>query len=213
MRKTAVLLMSIIIYTSCNETTDYFLELNQPPKTHIIINNQVDSIGYKDSIKIEGNPILFEIEIEDEENLEPYISYDTTKLEITHNEQYDNYQIRAIGEGKSTVEYQVTDAFNETISYKMELVSFKNLLPECNFEVSKQDQYTIKVDATDSFDRDSKFGGYIEEYEYNLNGYEFTTNRSEIYYTFGTTGNKNIKVRVKDNNEAWSSWKQQYFEI
>jgi hypothetical protein len=66
--------------------------------------------------------------------------------------------------------------------------------------ISVSSPFEYEVDATTSYDKDSKFNDKIVEYEYTLNNYTFSTTLSKIRYIFGSAGQKLIKVRVKDNS-------------
>jgi hypothetical protein len=54
------------------------------------------------------------------------------------------------------------------------------------------------------------FDGKIIEYEYTLQNYTFTTTLSKIRYVFGSSGQKLIRVRVKDNSGDWSESVSEY---
>lgn len=213
MKRMLLPLLASFLLLGCNEATDYFFEFNTKPSTYIVMNDEVDSLGFKDSIKIGGKPIEFELVVNDEEQLNPVLEYDTTRFMVTYNDEYETYMIEAIREGRGEVTFIGVDSFNEQSNYTFELLSFDNLLPECIFTVELDGNRIISVDAENSYDRDKRFGGQIVEYEYNLNGYKFTSEKDNIYYTFGSNGNKLIKVRVKDNDNAWSEWKQQYISV
>ncbi len=90
----------------------------------------------------------------------------------------------------------------------------QKFLPNCDqnfgfFEI--QCDWLIKyVDASASYDKDARFNGKISEYEYTLANYRFSSPLSKIRYVFGSSGQKQIRVRVKDNSGDWSNQVSEY---
>ncbi len=91
------------------------------------------------------------------------------------------------------------------------LTAFANLLPVAMVNViqtNTNSSFEVNIDASNSYDQDAHFGGYIAEYEYKVGtNYIVTTALSNINYIFPSAGNYTINVRVKDNNGGWSATK------
>jgi hypothetical protein len=121
------------------------------------------------------------------------------------------------GEGVSTYNLSATDAFGKKATASVQLTYFKNLKPFCVFTVTKTGElsdYEIEIDASTSYDQDSKFGGEIVSYEYIVgNDYDEITSLSSIRYICSGTGQKTITVRVKDNDGEWSDEAIMYFML
>ena len=66
------------------------------------------------------------------------------------------------------------------------------------------------MDASASYDKDARFNGKIVEYKYTLANYKFSSPLSKIRYVFGSGGQKQIRVRVKDNTGDWSGQVSEY---
>jgi len=67
--------------------------------------------------------------------------------------------------------------------------------------------------ASASYDKDARFSGKITEYEYTLANYKFSSPLSKVRYVFGSAGQKQIRVRVKDYSGDWSTQVSQYFVL
>lgn len=90
---------------------------------------------------------------------------------------------------------------------------FRNIAPVAQFAVKKigvSSPYEYEVDASASYDKDARFSGKIAEYEYTLANYIFSSPLNKIRYVFGSAGQKQIRVRVKDNSGDWSNQVSEY---
>jgi hypothetical protein len=102
----------------------------------------------------------------------------------------------------------VTDPENKSSTALIEMIALDNLLPVAALQVAQTNEvapYQVKIDASASVDSDSRWGGTIEKYEYNLEGFYTTESiRDNIDYIFPGPGTYRVHVRVKDNDGAWS---------
>jgi len=200
------LLLVALLITNCDSREDYFLNVNQAPVINLKLNDsEIDS--YNDSIKI-GHAITFDYEIVDEEELSLIVNNGESFI----SSQNDDKQVSFTGtsEGKSTITIKATDSFNESTEKELKFTVFDNLSPVTNFSVTTigiYDPNEIEVDATASYDLDARFGGKIDLYEYTLDSYKFQSTLSKVKYIFGSSGQKKITVRVRDNNGDWSAEK------
>lgn len=102
----------------------------------------------------------------------------------------------------------VKDDFGLSSKAILELVAFDNLPPRAHFTAGKLGQrsrYEWELDASESFDRDAKYGGAIKEYEFSVLGKVYNLLSPEIRIIFPATGIYTVGVRVKDNDNKWSS--------
>ena len=105
----------------------------------------------------------------------------------------------------------VIDNFGQSNSVTLELMAFENLPPEAAFKVSKVGQRSpleYKIDASESFDRDERFGGGISEYEFGVQGKIFNVLEGVLFHIFPKEGVYAVSVRVRDNDGSWSTKKE-----
>jgi len=105
------------------------------------------------------------------------------------------------------------DSFKEEAKYSISFTIFRNIAPVALFTVKKvgvSSPYEYEVDASGSYDKDARFNGKLIEYEYTLANYKFSSTLSKIRYVFGSAGQKQIRVRVKDNSGDWSAQVSEY---
>lgn len=105
---------------------------------------------------------------------------------------------------------KVGDSYGESDAVLINLSVFDNWLPITGLAYQVLGQlspYEVKIDASSSYDPDEKFGGDILEYEYTVDGsYVVNTDMKAINYIFPTNGAHIVKLRVMDNDSAWSAF-------
>lgn len=109
----------------------------------------------------------------------------------------------------------VEDDFGLSNSVSIDITAFDNLLPVAQVSWSRRGdrgRYHYEIRANESFDRDAKYGGSVEEFEYKAQGVIHrilaTTENSDRYQViFVDKGIYPIEVRVRDNDGRWSSVK------
>ena len=119
-------------------------------------------------------------------------------------------------QGNCVYSLSLKDSYGKADSAILNIVSFKNLPPVSSFEILKNykvDSLAVSINAAGSFDQDKKWGGYIIEYEYNLNGLVYRNSIDSINYIFGSNGQKRIGVRVMDNDSTWSEIVTKYITL
>ena len=105
------------------------------------------------------------------------------------------------------------DSFNEEARFSISFTVFRNIAPVAFFTIKKigvSSPYEYEVDASASYDKDARFKGKVVEYEYTLANYKFSSPLSKVRYVFGSAGQKQIRVRVKDNSGYWSTQVSEY---
>jgi len=68
---------------------------------------------------------------------------------------------------------------------------------------TRNDPLEYIIDASESFDRDQKFGGGITGYEYTFLGKTILIEDSSIPVVFPAADNYDISVRVMDNDSQF----------
>ena len=91
------------------------------------------------------------------------------------------------------------------------MLCFQNQSPVAKFTYENTqlfDPNEYKISAATSYDGDERYGGYISEYEFQIGlYYSVITQNHYINHIFSESGTYAVKVRVKDNDGAWSDYK------
>ena len=200
-----------LFFSSCDNRKDYFIEVNKAPVL-TLVKNGVELTGntLSDSLKI-GEPFSLHYFISDEEKI---------RIQVTQEQQQSIVDIGSelisftgVSEGQNLVNLTAKDSFNEEAKFSITFTVFRNIAPVALFTVKKigvSSPYEYEVDASASYDKDARFNGKIVEYEYTLANYKFSSTLSKIRYVFGSAGQKQIRVRVKDNSGDWSAQVSEY---
>jgi hypothetical protein len=115
--------------------------------------------------------------------------------------------------GLNKIEFYTSDDVGETTAVFLNLFAFTNLKPVAKFKylITKVDgNFTVQLDATGSHDLDSRFGGGITQYEYQINEILPTikTDNVIIPVNFPGPGGYTIRYRVFDNEGEPSEWQR-----
>ncbi|HEY5535879.1 MAG TPA: hypothetical protein VIL99_13220 [Ignavibacteria bacterium] len=203
-----------LFLSSCDNRKDYFIEVNKAPSL-TLFKNGVELTGntLSDSLKI-GEPFSLHYFISDEEKI---------RIQVTQEQQQSIVDIGSelisftgVTEGQNLVNLTAKDSFNEEARFSISFTVFRNIAPVALFSVKKigvSSPYEYEVDASASYDKDARFNGKIDEYEYTLANYKFSTTLSKVRYVFGSAGQKQIRVRVKDNSGDWSNQVSEYLVL
>ena len=114
--------------------------------------------------------------------------------------------VRNNSAAKKRFKVEVKDSWGLVSEILFELEFKENKQPIAKLELLEKNQNAnneYELNATNSFDRDQKIGGFITEYEYTIDGVISTIPTSSIKHVFNV-GNHSIKLRVKDNDNVWS---------
>ncbi|MBK7629125.1 MAG: PKD domain-containing protein [Bacteroidales bacterium] len=201
-------------FSSCDNREDYFIDVNKAPSLTLVKSGvTLEGNAYSDSLKI-GVPLSLQYLIQDEEKIILQVSQEQQKSTFEIGTEFISF----IGatEGQNIFSLTAKDSFNEEAKFSITFTVFRNIVPVAQFTVKKigvSSPYEYEVDASSSYDRDARFSGKITEYEYTLANYKFSTSLSKIRYVFGSAGQKQIRVRVKDNSGDWSSLVSEYIVL
>lgn len=200
-----------LFFSSCDNREDYFISVNEAPSLSLVKNGvALEGNTLSDSLKI-GVPLSLQYFIQDEEMLILQVSQEQPKSTF----EVGNELISFTGatEGQNIFSLSAKDSFKEEAQFSITFTVFRNIAPVAQFSVKKigvSSPYEYEVDASASYDKDARFSGKITEYEYTLANYKFSSPLSKVRYVFGSAGQKQIRVRVKDNSGDWSSQVSQY---
>jgi len=216
MRKVKYIMLTLALivqhfFTSCDNRKDYFIEVNKAPILTLVKNGvELSGNNLTDSLKI-GQPFSLHYNVSDEEKI---------KIQVLQEQQLSTVEVgnelisfTGAKEGQNLVNLIAKDSFGEQAKFSISFTIFRNIAPVALIIVKKigvSSPYEYEVDASGSYDKDSRFNGKIIEYEYTLANYKFSTTLNKIRYVFGSAGQKLIRVRVKDNSGDWSSQVSEY---
>ena len=200
-----------LFFSSCDNREDYFIEVNKAPILSLIKNGiELTGNSLADSLKI-GEPYSLQYNISDEEKISMQVSQDGQLSTVDVGSEIISFT--GLNEGQNIVSLKVNDSFGQEAKFSITFTIFRNIAPVALFTVKKigvSSPYEYEVDASGSYDKDSRFNGKITEYEYTLANYKFSSPLSKIRYVFGSGGQKQIRVRVKDNTGDWSALVSEY---
>ncbi|MBX2843774.1 MAG: PKD domain-containing protein [Flammeovirgaceae bacterium] len=112
------------------------------------------------------------------------------------------------GLGDYIITFSATDIYGE----KSEIITlnlhlFDNMEPVSKLEVKhigKTNKNQYLLNAHTSYDPDSKYGGAIVQYRFNIGEYHVSTTSQQIDYIFQNSGKYKVTLAVMDNDEVWS---------
>jgi hypothetical protein len=199
---------------SCDNRKDYFIDVNKTPSLTVLKDGvEVTGGTLTDSVKI-GSPYALQYYIQDEETL----ALNDTQIQGDNGVSIGESTVTFSGvtEGLGRVTLWARDAFGAQSTFSLNFTVFRNLPPVLRMTVNIvaiASPYEVEADASLSFDRDARFGGQIVLYEYTFGNYTFTSTLSKVRYIFGSSGQKKVSVRVKDNSGDWSPLGSQYITL
>jgi hypothetical protein len=200
-----------LFFSSCDSREDYFIEVNKAPVL-TLSKNGIELTGntLADSLKI-GEPLSLNYNISDEEKISIQVSQDGQLSTVDIGSELISFT--GLNEGQNIVSLTANDSFGREAKFSFTFTIFRNIAPVAFFTIKKigvSSPYEYEVDASASYDKDARFNGKIVEYEYTLANYKFSSPLSKIRYVFGSPGQKQIRVRVKDNTGDWSALVSEY---
>jgi hypothetical protein len=208
MKKYLFISILSLLIASCDNTEDPFKDDNKAPeitvKKHLGTEFEEQ---FTDSLKLITGLYTFEYKIDDEETLSANITCDNETSEVTINDS--EITLKPTETGNNKIDISSVDGFGVKTNTTVNIVIFDNLPPVAKVKVVESDAILSplqrKIDASMSFDKDEKFGGKIDEYEFRIENETTTrTPDNHINKIFAQNGSYRIKVRVKDNDGVWS---------
>lgn len=106
---------------------------------------------------------------------------------------------------EALLRFTMVDESNVIREALLEIATFDNLPPIARLETKKIDQIAASeylLDASTSYDRDGKYGGFIASYEFTIGTKKFITNTSSMKWIFSTSGTYVVLVKVTDGDGA-----------
>ena len=216
MRKLKYLIVFIIATSifGCDKRKDFYGDINSTPIIEMKKKGNASyTSGLNDSIKKMFPDYYLDLRVVDEETLPfNYALVTASDKYVKISEKEAKFTPDTTKLGIHNILFTASDGYEAKGTSTAAFVLFDNLSPVALFKTTKiavYDPLEYNIDASASFDRDSKYGGVIVEYEFTINtSYKVNTAFNNINYIFPSAGNYTIGVRVKDNNGVWSAVKQ-----
>lgn len=220
------LLIFAYLSNGCEQnTTEYIEGLNEAPQINLL--NNGDSAVLVDSIKTEltlkeaesfyevvlsvndANDNLVGIEYFQLQGIGTLLQEGDTIIDrnIALKDDVLTFEYYPAVYGKHVFQLVAKDEFDARNSIIVELTAFENLMPVAILSVERDGglgRYHFEFEADESYDRDSKYGGALIEYEFSLLDKRFRILEKKMEYVFPGSGVYEIGLRVKDNNGKWS---------
>lgn len=212
--------ISIIIcfLFSCSKREDYYLKKNTVPMLTLkTLAGTGSNSSILDSVKL-GYTYTFKYFVKD----------DACKYSLSWNQilgidgvTKSNDSVITIvptKAGTSVIKFTASDIFHTSSSVNLTLFEFANLAPLAKVKVSQVtggfSTTEISIDLSASIDQDAKWGGKVISYYYQIgNNYNTTSDLSSIRYICDSPGQKQITVKVQDDNGSWSEPVIEYFTV
>jgi hypothetical protein len=200
-------IVSLVI--SCDDSKDFYTNNNKAPI--IAIKKYGDSNDFKttinDSLKI-NNDYKLEVYLSDDYSIKKLtINYlpDTFDGDFLLNDNNSLIQITPKSVNLYPVQIICNDMYGKSDTAFLNLEVFKNLSPVASFEYSLMGDY-LKLDFKGCYDLDEKYGGKIVQYELSVNDVIINTDKDVLYVDINPEETYILKLRVKDNDGAWSAF-------
>lgn len=197
----AGILVSLLL--SCEKPKDYFGRQNIPPVVSLSVGGGMSNVindRFKLSTQVE---YTFFIHYEDDQELFESEEIQTSGSgTLTRNDTIYHYVPDTTGE--HVINFYFYDPYQEKSNQNtLNLDVFWNDAPVADFSYTL-DNTILNVDASASFDQDSDQGGYITKYSFSLDNNEYQLNSSIFTQSIDEGVIHFIKVKVQDNDGAWS---------
>ena len=216
MRRNTLYLILLFTY-SCDDRKDNYTALDTGPVLQVAkLTDSNFSAQISDSEKL-GHNYIFKYDLESFDNLTIKLNKSNSYDILNINSQTSQISVTPYDVEEAMYNLSVLDPFDKSAKALVQLTVFKNLIPICIFTdtlIAQLSPYQVLIDASKSYDQDSKWGGAVVRYEYIIDqNYTSTTKMSSLNYIFDGPGQKVITVRCQDNDSAWSVPVTKYLTI
>lgn len=226
--KITSLLLITTIFISCDDKINSLEDLNIEPyseyysisngiwKTNISDNTIKDSVKfYNDNNKI---PYSISIRFKDKNKNFGYVNLNSSQFDnqfyVNDVEYFQNFEVKLdsfsfshknLYDENRKFTMTISDTWDKKHIINFDLTYFSNKPPVAILNTNVVSNNEYELDASNSYDKDKKYGGFIRTYEFVIdNNFVISTLNKKISHVFNP-GTHNIKLRVKDNDLIWSS--------
>lgn len=210
--KILICLMIFPLSHSCDNREDFFYKKNEKPSVQFIKDgDKVNTLN--DSVKKGYSKNYFNYYVDDKNQDRLFINYIKGSGQVDILEQTDKIKIMPDVTGYNEIELYCEDIYGKKDKAKLNIMVFDNLDPVVKFNVNEIDPRKIKIDCSQSYDKDKKFGGKIVQYHYRFSEEDVKTSVDNVIRKLSSGGSYTIECRVQDNDGKWSQWKQESISI
>ncbi len=219
--QTTMAIIMLLALFSCEFRWEEAAEDNQPPALFFMSSKTLENQTLKDSLKIGRHSKMqsysFQVEViaDYPELIEIGASYDESqgvltaihKIETQENKNIYQLEFVPSSIGKKELTVYAVDHYGHRSNVYLELMVYENLIPVAIMQYKKNGSIRpghFEINALLSYDQDEKYGGYITEYVFEINGKKIETEKPLIEYIFQAPGQYELKLKVRDNDGAWS---------
>ena len=211
-------LIFLSVVSSCDTREDFWTRESQKPFLEVKHSSE-DSVYYRESIE-DSAKINYQYTID-------YYLVDDNNIELTTNLKTGSasFEIDSVRReliiipdkaGILTAELIAADIYENKKIIDISLECFSNLLPVGDLTITVVDEgkKEITLNGSGSYDKDSKYGGYIKKYRFLINNEYITeTGFSTVRRHLPAAGTYNIAIEVMDSDGAWSERVTKEFTI
>lgn len=233
MRKIQAIMLGLAL-VSCNQTRDFLTSLNEAPRINFTDNPNIPVLTDSIKLSFKNSQVKYPmtLKVTDRNNNISEILY--TQIAGTGTLQQEGIDIVnnniSFRKDSSILKFdyfpttlglhrlgiEVRDNFGLSNSVTIDIIAFDNLPPVAVDRWTRRGvfgEFHYEIRATESFDRDKRFGGAIEEYEYKARGVirrllATTEGADKFQVIFDQRGVYPYEVRVRDNDGRWSDLKK-----
>ena len=232
--KKIIYFLLVLSLVACDDLSEYMDNLNNAPFIDFIDSTHVIDGILKDSVKTSEHSLNKYLEIklslsDPDNNLKEvgfFITAGSGKLyrdglevtgtiPVTEDRLAFTYEPSTLGKNELT--FFAIDAFGaKSNNIFVEMTAFENLSPKAVLTTNKIAFYSpleYELDASQSFDKDKRFGGAISLYKFEVNGQNVNIASSKIKYIFPTAGRYMIGLTVVDNDGFVSERVEKYIDV
>lgn len=219
-----ITLLILMALSGCSNRIESLGTIPSFPSVKIVVKSSLKSF-IRDSVKLSNpnfNTYGIELRLSDSDKYYNSLTYrfekGNGKLVYRHDTlnigllPFMNYTclVKFIpdSEGLTRIVFKATDQLKNSNSSILELLTFTNLLPVADLQVSPVkiiDPLEYLLDASRSYDPDRNFGGGIIQYIYQVDGQIIYTSKDQIKHIFSSPGVYTLTIQTKDNDGGFST--------
>lgn len=219
MIKRIVIALLVVTLWGCDDRESYLVENNVAPSINFT-KGDVTVAELRDSVRMKaGNKVYCPIQLQ--------LSSETSEIkkvqfEILQGSPKIEYRGTEVKDGRIPSEYATlvlkcvptkpepvkikfiaVNRFGGTYETTATILFFESLPLKADFEVSKitdAGYLTYAINASKTASGAAKWGGFITQYTFNINGQDINSKSPTIHYVFPGEGSYNIKLTATDDD-------------
>lgn len=194
-------LLVATFFASCFPSNEYFEDINEQPSLFLVFGGDtLSSISDKHKLSSSNKEYYFNYSFSDDQ---PGAEFSLSQIQgkglLNFNETTKilSYSPSDIGQHKFNI--VCTDIYGLSQSVEVNLEVFYNYKPVAYFDYSVSNTL-LTIDASNSYDPDSLFGGKIIKYKFNVNGKVYEKTSPKFQYNVINGMYYYVQLTVFDND-------------